>query len=157
MASLEAAPRYSGLLFYQGPSTPHGPFASDDELWQSLVHVLGKLPEKARDAMRKRLPPYAPFTFSHGDTATVNIMVKNGNLTVIIDWDGSGYFPVWWEYAATLIAISKEDLEWKELLASKMQPFEEANKFWPILHYLREYPDLSDEIRGILEEELLRD
>ncbi|KAF1912127.1 kinase-like domain-containing protein [Ampelomyces quisqualis] len=156
MASIGNAPLYSGWLFLQGAGTPHGPFASEDELWQSLVRKLEKLPEKVRDAFHKRLPPCAPYTFTHGDLTTVNIMVKDGNLVAIIDWERAGYFPVWWEYTAAGIGLGKEDAEWKELLQSKMQPFEDGKAFWKNFLQLSRYPDLDDGVKDFVEELLLR-
>ncbi|KAF2191893.1 hypothetical protein K469DRAFT_718953 [Zopfia rhizophila CBS 207.26] len=92
MASLGEASIYSGWLFLQGSGTPHGPFGSDEELWQSLLVKPEKLPEKARNAFRKRLPPRTPYTFTHGDLTTVNIIVKDDNLAAIVDWESAGYF-----------------------------------------------------------------
>ena len=39
------------------------------------------------------MPPATPYTFTHGDLTSVNIMVENGNLIGIIDWEASGYYP----------------------------------------------------------------
>lgn len=119
MASLGEAPLYSGWLFLQDIETPRGPFASEDELWQSLVRKLEKLRDTAREAFRKRLPPCAPYTFTHCDLATANIIVKDGNLAAIIDWEGAGYFPLWWEYTATVVGLSAEDEEWKNCWQAK--------------------------------------
>ncbi|KAH7371429.1 kinase-like domain-containing protein [Pyrenochaeta sp. MPI-SDFR-AT-0127] len=155
MASIGDAPLYSGWLFLQGVATPHGPFASDDAFWQSLVRRLEKVPEKARDALRKQFPPCTPYTFTHGDLSNVNIMVKDGNLAAIVDWEGAGYFPAWWEYTAAGIGLGPEDKEWKELLSSKMQPFEDGRAFWKMFRLLSRYPDLDDHGKGLVEE-LLR-
>jgi aminoglycoside phosphotransferase len=160
MASLGDKPLYSGFLFLQGSETPHGPFASDDELWQSLARRLDKVPERARNAFRRRLPQCAPYTFTHGDLAIVNIMVKDGNLAAIVDWEGAGYFPVWWEYAAAGVGLGTEDVEWKGLLAGEMCKlrlgFGEGKAFWKDFYRLSRYPDLDDDGKGLVEE-LLRD
>ncbi|KAF2679209.1 hypothetical protein K458DRAFT_461325 [Lentithecium fluviatile CBS 122367] len=156
MASIGEAPLYSGWLFLQGAGTPHGSFTLEDELWQSLVGKLEKLPEKARDAFRKRLPPCAPYTFTHGDLTTVNFMVKDGNLAAIIDWEWAGYFPIWWEYTAAGIELGKEDAEWKELLASRIPPSEDGRAFWKGFYRLSRYPDLGDDGKELVEE-LLRE
>ncbi|CAI6292707.1 unnamed protein product [Periconia digitata] len=156
MANLGDAPIYSGWLFLQGPGTPHGPFASDEEFWQSLSVKLDKLPEKARNAFRKRFPPCAPYTFTHGDLTNVNIMVKDDNLAAIIDWESAGYFPVWWEFTAAGIGLGKEDAEWKGLLRSKMQQFERGREFWKDFHKLCEYPKLDYSGQELMKE-LLRE
>ncbi|PVI08062.1 kinase-like protein [Periconia macrospinosa] len=152
MASLGDAPIYSGWLFLQGLETPHGPFGSDEELWQSLSVELRKLPEKAQKAFRKRLPPCAPYTFTHGDLTTVNIMVKDDKLAAIIDWESAGYFPVWWEFTAAGIGLSEEDVAWKALLRSKMQPFEKEREFWRDFYKLCRYPELDDRGKELMEE-----
>lgn len=38
-------------------------------------------------------------------------MVANGSLAGIIDWEASGYFPVWWEYISAGIGLGTEDKE----------------------------------------------
>jgi hypothetical protein len=42
-------------------------------------------------------------------------MVKDGNLAGILDWEASGYFPVWWEFACAGIGLGQDDFEWKGL------------------------------------------
>ncbi|KAG4443298.1 hypothetical protein IFR05_001242 [Cadophora sp. M221] len=36
--------------------------------------------------------------FTHADMSPENILVKNGKITGIIDWEFSGWFPEYWEY-----------------------------------------------------------
>ncbi|KAH8922614.1 kinase-like protein [Atractiella rhizophila] len=40
------------------------------------------------------------FVFSHCDLNPYNILVENGSITGIIDWEWSGYYPEWMEYAS---------------------------------------------------------
>jgi len=77
-----------------------------------------------------------PYTFTHGDLTDVNIMVENGSLTGIIDWERSGYFPVWWEYASTSISNSKDDREWKAILRKYMPDYSAAREFWRNYYHL---------------------
>lgn len=63
-----------------------------------MEKALEKVPEKARQRLQKRMPPAGPFTFTHGDLTNVNIIVKDGHLAGIIDWEVSGFYPVWWEF-----------------------------------------------------------
>lgn len=39
------------------------------------------------------MPSAAPYTFTRNDLCFVNIMVENGHLTGIIDWESSSTFP----------------------------------------------------------------
>ncbi|KAF2155641.1 kinase-like protein [Myriangium duriaei CBS 260.36] len=103
---------------------PHGPFASDAELWADMEAPLTRndVPEKARRRLQQRMPAARPYTFTHGDLTNVNIMVQDGRLTGILDWEASGYFPVWWEYTAAGIGLGEEDAEWKALLRKYLRP-----------------------------------
>lgn len=130
LQSLDGEPLYSAFLFRNGFGLPHGPCTSDDELWKEMDQALEKLPGKVRSAFRKRMPPAAPYTFTHGDLSTGNIMVKDGVLVGIIDWEASGYFPVWWEFTATGIHEGDEDRDWKILLRKHMDNHADAQEFW---------------------------
>lgn len=43
------------------------------------------IPKAVRRRFRHAMPPAAPYTFTHGDLNNVNIRVKNGFYTGIID------------------------------------------------------------------------
>ena len=66
---------------------------------------LSNVPEEIRSQLRQRMPCAAPNTFTHGDLTNVNTMVDHGNLSGILDWESSGYFPVWWEFTAAGIGL----------------------------------------------------
>jgi aminoglycoside phosphotransferase (APT) family kinase protein len=142
--SISGEPVYSAFLFPVGYGVPHGPLSTDDELWDELTKALRGVPEEVIQRLRDRMPTSTPYTFTHGDLASVNIMVENGNLTGIIDWEASGYFPVWWEFACAGIGLGEEDKEWKTLLQSYMPDFAEAWEFWLDFYSLSKYPDLNE-------------
>jgi len=56
--------------------------------------ALETVPVKARQCLQEHMPQAAPFTFTHSDLTSVNIIVKEGNLSSILDWEASGYFLV---------------------------------------------------------------
>jgi aminoglycoside phosphotransferase len=148
--SLGGQPVYSTFLFPNGYGVPHGPLSSDDELWAEMEKSLQRLPNMARQWLRSRLPPSRPFTFTHGDLTNVNIMVENGNLTGIIDWEASGYFPVWWEYTCAGIGIGSDDQEWKSLLRRYMSSYSEGHEFWLDFYALSRYPKLNQRGEDLL-------
>ncbi|KAL4782700.1 kinase-like domain-containing protein [Aspergillus varians] len=110
----------------------HGPLATDEELWEEMEQGLieNGVPEAARIRLRKSIPPSKPYTFTHGDLASVNMMVENGSLTDIIDWEMSGFFPVWWEYASTSVGQGEEDWDWKDLLRKYIPDYSDVREFW---------------------------
>ena len=83
-------------------------------------------------------------------------MVKDSNLAGILDWEASGYSPVWWDFTGAGIGLGQEDFEWKSLLRKHMPDHTEARQFWRTFHYLRKYPNLDEEgeklLQALLEE-----
>ncbi|KAF8243764.1 kinase-like protein [Wilcoxina mikolae CBS 423.85] len=104
---IDGGPVYNDFLFFG--TAPHGPMSSNDEIWEAMsagVNMgLSRLSAKARADIRDSMPKCDPFTLTHGDLADVNIMVHEGRLSGIIDWELAGYFPVWWEFAAAGIGL----------------------------------------------------
>ncbi|GLA59959.1 hypothetical protein AtubIFM54640_011383 [Aspergillus tubingensis] len=141
---LGGRPVFSNFLFKKDSSSssgeieiPHGPFASDDELWAEMERGLDeRIPEAARVRLRQRMPAAMPYTFTHGDLTIGNIMVEGGKLTGIIGWEMAGYFPVWWEYVATSVPDGEEDREWKMLLRWYLPDYSAAREFWLEYWYL---------------------
>lgn len=97
------------------------------------------------------MPPAQPYTFTHPDLTDVNIIVENGRLTGIIDWELSGYFPRWWEYVCTTVGDSEEDAAWKALLRKYMADHTDAREFWLDYYYLAEFPE-SERAKAFLSE-----
>jgi aminoglycoside phosphotransferase (APT) family kinase protein len=155
--SLDGGPVYSGWLFLNGSKTPYGPFLSDTDLRSSLVGALKSLPPEAVSRFQDRVPECTPYTFTHGDLNCENIIVEDGQLVGILDWEYAGYFPVWWEYVAMSIGLSSEDAEWKSLLRERLSSHQAAREFWVDLYSLSMYPDLDERgqylLRSLLEEQ----
>lgn len=71
---------------------PHGPYSSEEEFNKAIC-------------MDLTLPPSVlchdiahPIVFTHGDLSPRNIMVKDGRVVAIIDWETAGWLPASWEY-----------------------------------------------------------
>ncbi|KAL5334504.1 kinase-like domain-containing protein [Aspergillus crustosus] len=142
--ALDSRPLYSNFLFHTHADwLPHGPLGSNEELWKEMETGLDKtVPEAAHERLRARMPSAAPYTFTHGDLTIVNIMVENGALSGIIDWEAAGYYPAWWEYACTSIGYSDDDTEWKTLLRKYMPDYTAGREFW------RDYYHLCSRVTG---------
>ncbi|XP_044723826.1 phosphotransferase enzyme family domain-containing protein [Hirsutella rhossiliensis] len=146
--SLGAEPVYSAFLFCNGYGLPHGPLSSDDQLWEEMTtEALQHVPENARRLLRRRMPPAKPYTFTHGDLTTRNVLVNDGKLTGIIDWEGCGFFPAWWEFVSTRISEDEDDRAWKALLRKHMEDYTKAQEFWLDYYALTRYPNLDG--RGV--------
>lgn len=55
---------------------------------------------------------------THGDLNTANIMVPDGHVSGIIDWEHAGYYPDWWEYVNADRYI--EEPEWQYYVQREM-------------------------------------
>jgi aminoglycoside phosphotransferase len=82
----------------------------------------------------------------------VNIMVQDGNLSGIIDWERAGFFPVWWEFAAAGIGQGPEDKSWKTMLQKHMPRFDQEREWWLDFWLLAKMDPRAKE-RGLLVEE----
>lgn len=94
------------------------------------------VPEAVRRLLRRRMPPATPYTFTHGDLSYGNIMVKDGSVTGIIDWETAAYMPVWCESLCVSFSGCEEDEEWRMLLRNYMLDYDAAYNFWHQYHYL---------------------
>ncbi|KAK2753256.1 hypothetical protein FQN54_007947 [Arachnomyces sp. PD_36] len=149
--SLGGEGAYSDWLFGGSPSSPHGPLSSDGELWEELNSGL-KESGAVRDRLRERMPPSKPYTFTHGFLSTFTVMVENGNVTGILGWEGSGYFPCWWEGTKSRVGVTIEDMEFKSFLWQYMPGNKEAYEFWADIRALREDDDSCERRKQLLKD-----
>jgi aminoglycoside phosphotransferase (APT) family kinase protein len=142
------------LLFFD--FEPRGPFHSDLELWDAISLTLHNPPERsfpqqALDNLKKRFPKCAPYVLTHCDLNIGNIMVKDGQLVGILDWEYAAYYPIWYEYVSATWGFTEADAEWRRLLRQRLDTHEDAKNFWMNLYHLRNYPDLDEKGREVLE------
>lgn len=57
------------------------------------------------------MPTAKLYIFMHSNLTIVNIIIKDGNLARIFDWEASGYFLVWWEFIYAGISLSTKNKE----------------------------------------------
>ncbi|APA09989.1 hypothetical protein sscle_05g047590 [Sclerotinia sclerotiorum 1980 UF-70] len=68
------------------------------------------------------------YVLSHGDLNSANIMVKDGHITGIIDWEHGGYRSEWFEWnqmrgnpkIAQRLAKNSEKGKWRDFFAARM-------------------------------------
>ncbi|KAJ5142573.1 uncharacterized protein N7515_001360 [Penicillium bovifimosum] len=135
MQSLHGQPLHCAHLFLGDDyGVPHGPLSTAEELWDELAKALenDKIPDAVRSRFRETMPSPLPWTFTHGDLTDCNIIVDpvTFELRSVIDWESSGYFPVWWEFAWASVGLSTEDKEWKDLLRGNMANQEEGRQWY---------------------------
>jgi aminoglycoside phosphotransferase (APT) family kinase protein len=134
---------------------PHGPFHSDKELWDALAVTYGNLPQPIFEKLKKGFPKSEPFVLTHCDLNLGNIMVRDGQLVSILDWEYAAYLPVWYEYLGASFAFTEMDVEWKKVLRERLavhgDAYDDARALWKDLISLKQYPDLDEKGKEALE------
>ncbi|CAG8373869.1 unnamed protein product [Penicillium salamii] len=150
---VDQSPCYPGLLFFD--LEPHGPFHSDQELWDALAFNLRHLPQQVLENLKKRLPECGPYVLTHCDLNLGNIMVQNGKVVSILHWEYAAFLPIWYEYVSASFGFTDMDVEWKKLLRERLsvhgEAHEEAKAFWTDMCNLRQYPNLDEKGQETLE------
>lgn len=123
-----------GSLF--NSSIPHtrgelrfGPFASAQQfhVWLRLGFQLADLHEgmKDRDRIEKMIRqqdgPWPRPIFTHGDLNPANIMVRDGQVVGILDWEYGGWYPPYWEYTSAFIGNQTRPV-WQDKIPQFLDP-----------------------------------
>jgi serine/threonine protein kinase len=87
-----------------------GPFRSEADFnrWQ-LDQLKLAIPIVHRDMYTAMHKTDHKVVFSHGDFAFHNVIVRDGHVRAIIDWEFSGWLPEHWDYCKTLSFMSATD------------------------------------------------
>jgi len=64
------------------------------------------------------------FVLTHGDLSDRNILVKDGKITGLVDWEFSGWYPEYWESVQAQVSPS-HDPYWREVLGQVLDPYPE--------------------------------
>ena len=67
-----------------------------------LPNMLNKIPEAYVDFLRSRFDDNSRLVFTHADLADRNIIVQDGRITGIIDWEWAGFYPEHWEFVTLM-------------------------------------------------------
>ncbi len=109
--SLDNGPLYDGLFLTEEEQPKiNGPFKTEDDIAEALVlkleHEDDNFPAERASFYRHVLPRVlqgdGKSRFTHTDWQTKNIMLRPDGTVVILDWQTVGWYPRYWEYAATL-------------------------------------------------------
>lgn len=155
--SVDQSPCYPALLF--SDREPHGPFHSDLELWNAISLTLHdppkrSFPQRALENLKRRLPRCEPYVLTHCDLNLGNIMVKDGGLVGILDWEFAAYYPIWYEYVSAW-GWTGDDAAWKKLLRERSDihgdGHDDAKDFWPDLRHLIKHPKWDEKGQEVLE------
>ncbi|KAH9841776.1 uncharacterized protein C8Q71DRAFT_829031 [Rhodofomes roseus] len=81
-----------------------GPLADQTEFKEALFHRVSNLFKYRLPGLRSLAEPVFAKThricFTHADLHANNILVKDGRLAAILDWETAGWYPEYWELTA---------------------------------------------------------
>jgi len=79
-----------------------GPFSSIPDLHRYLFRSFNaaELSEPEMQQAVSCLCKPRPLCFTHGDLLAWNVLVSDGKLTGIVDWECAAWLPDYWEYSA---------------------------------------------------------
>ncbi|KAI0532520.1 kinase-like domain-containing protein [Xylaria digitata] len=67
------------------------------------------------DMMRQQDGHWPPPTFAHGDLNPFNVLLRDGKVVGLIDWEFSGWYPHYWEYTSAWFG-NLTRTEWQGML-----------------------------------------
>jgi aminoglycoside phosphotransferase (APT) family kinase protein len=116
----------SGLFDIRLTSSPFDPFPSVKEFHARLGHEFVLRSQDHRH-MWSQFAAVAQrryrTTFSHGDLAPRNIIIKDGRIAAIVDWESAGWYPEYWEYARWADSNFRSTQMWHGLRDEILDPY----------------------------------
>lgn len=82
-----------------------GPYAGEDEFHEGIIRAMGTAdgaPWVRQTVGFVRALPRHEIVMTHSDLTPRNILVRDGKVVGIIDWEMAGFFPEYWEYVKAL-------------------------------------------------------
>ncbi|VTO84541.1 unnamed protein product [Fusarium graminearum] len=100
------------------------PFATEEELINSVIRIFSletrswsvNLVKYYQHVLPTVLHSNKAPVFTHNDLQRKNIMVQDDGTIVIIDWEYSSWYPVYWEYSTAMFANGGWRDDWGEYL-----------------------------------------
>ncbi|TDL27918.1 kinase-like protein [Rickenella mellea] len=126
----------TGIYDPRLPCSPYPPFPSVKDFHDELGHryVLNV------EAHREAWPQFQAIKernyqtkFTHSDIAPRNILVKNGKIAAIVDWETAGWYPEYWEYTRWEDSNYNSDKAWHDAREEIMDRY--PDELWAE-HYL---------------------
>jgi hypothetical protein len=111
---------FTGLDYDEERGYFIGPFVDEEEFNKTLQ--IGALPGVSHCSGHK-------IVFTHGDLNMRNVLVHNGRLSGIVDWENSGWFPEYWDYTKAHF-ITRLQKRWLKIIEEIIEEvFKEFGNF----------------------------
>ncbi|KAK4142107.1 kinase-like domain-containing protein [Dichotomopilus funicola] len=119
-----------GALLPALPPRSGGPFTSVTDLHHWLVRPPQRIEQQS--AYWTQITSHLgatdyPVVFSHADLAARNILVRDGHVVALLDWECAGWYPAYWEYVFAVMGMDRVD--WGSLGCEVPGLFPEGGRF----------------------------
>lgn len=92
-----------------------GPFDSEHDFNKFLLdNMISSTPLLFFESLQQTMRKDHELLFSHGDLNLHNIIVRDGRIVALLDWECAGWYPEYWEFVK-FCAASLHEREWHEL------------------------------------------
>lgn len=75
-----------------------GPFTDETAFNDFVLNLFSLTPQPIRKSLSDQMRTDHSIRFTHGDLSPRNIIVKNGTIQALIDWEYAGWYPEYFEY-----------------------------------------------------------
>ncbi|KAH6630799.1 kinase-like domain-containing protein [Chaetomium sp. MPI-SDFR-AT-0129] len=119
-----------GALLPALPPRSGGPFTTVADLHHWLVRPPQRIEQQS--AYWTQITSHLgatdyPVVFSHADLAARNILVRDGHVVALLDWECAGWYPAYWEYVFAVMGMDRVD--WGSLGCEVPGLFPEGGRF----------------------------
>lgn len=122
IGALNNGPCTDYLWQYNTDLSP-GPFVNEAQFNDTLTSFYhSKNPSNFHLFLRSLYKDRHRIVYTHGDLTPRNIMVKDGRIVAILDWEFAGWYPEYWEYAKAFYGADWKT-EWPLLIDKALKPF----------------------------------
>lgn len=90
-----------------------GPFIDEKAFNDFVLDLFALTPQPIRESLRDSMRTDHSVRFTHGDLSPRNIIVKDGTIQAVIDWEYAGWFPEYWEYVKFFECVTSCG-DWKD-------------------------------------------
>ncbi|EMD35876.1 hypothetical protein CERSUDRAFT_138627 [Gelatoporia subvermispora B] len=116
-----------------------GPFPTVSDFHNHLVHAAAPwIDDIFLKDIRSRMSDDIRVTFTHGDFAPRNIIVRGDEVAAIIDWEHAGWYPEYWEYVKALYRpMGIKDQSWNDTVKNIVP--QDYEKEWRLDREMTDY------------------
>ena len=126
-------------IFWTPSRDCSGPFNTEVELYDAIIRkcraseALRQKAEYYQEVLPNVLRGHRPI-LTHGDIQRKNIIVRTGSVAdiVLLDWESAGWYPRYWEYAATIFAGWFTN-DWFRWVPDFLEPFPNEYAWYAML------------------------